>query len=30
MQRTMSQLLFLIQVSRPIIWPVLPLVYALG
>lgn len=25
-----SQLLFLIQVSRPIVWPVLPLVYALG
>lgn len=25
-----SQLLFLVQVSRPIIWPVLPLVYALG
>ena len=24
------QLLFLIQVSRPIVWPVLPLVYALG
>ncbi len=30
MQRTMPQLVFLIQVSRPIIWPVLPLVYALG
>jgi 4-hydroxybenzoate polyprenyltransferase len=26
----MSRLIFLIQVSRPIIWPVLPLVYALG
>jgi 4-hydroxybenzoate polyprenyltransferase len=26
----MDRLLFLIQVSRPIIWPVLPLVYALG
>jgi len=26
----MSRLLFLIQVSRPIIWPVLPLVYGLG
>jgi 4-hydroxybenzoate polyprenyltransferase len=25
-----SRLIFLIQVSRPIIWPVLPLVYALG
>jgi 4-hydroxybenzoate polyprenyltransferase len=25
-----AKLLFLIQVSRPIIWPVLPLVYALG
>jgi 4-hydroxybenzoate polyprenyltransferase len=25
-----EKLLFLIQVSRPIIWPVLPLVYALG
>lgn len=25
-----SQFLFLVQVSRPIIWPVLPLVYALG
>ena len=25
-----ANLLFLIQVSRPIIWPVLPLVYALG
>jgi 4-hydroxybenzoate polyprenyltransferase len=25
-----SQLLFLIQVSRPIVWPVLPLVYLLG
>src|SRR3954465_8951545 len=25
-----SKLLFLIQVSRPIIWPVLPLVYGLG
>ena len=30
MQSTASQLLFLIQVSRPIVWPVLPLVYALG
>ena len=26
----MSRLILLIQVSRPIIWPVLPLVYALG
>lgn len=25
-----SRLLYLVQVSRPIIWPVLPLVYALG
>jgi 4-hydroxybenzoate polyprenyltransferase len=25
-----SELLFLVQVSRPLIWPVLPLVYALG
>jgi 4-hydroxybenzoate polyprenyltransferase len=25
-----AKLLFLVQVSRPIIWPVLPLVYALG
>src|SRR5882757_2486468 len=25
-----AKLLFLIQVSRPIIWPVLPLVYGLG
>jgi len=25
-----NKLLFLIQVSRPIIWPILPLVYALG
>src|SRR3954449_8477851 len=25
-----SRLTFLIQVSRPIIWPVMPLVYALG
>jgi 4-hydroxybenzoate polyprenyltransferase len=25
-----SQLLFLVQVSRPIVWPVLPLVYLLG
>jgi 4-hydroxybenzoate polyprenyltransferase len=25
-----SRLLFLVQVSRPIVWPVLPLVYALG
>jgi 4-hydroxybenzoate polyprenyltransferase len=30
MKTTASRLLFLIQVSRPIIWPVLPLVYALG
>jgi 4-hydroxybenzoate polyprenyltransferase len=30
MQRTMSRLIFLIQVSRPIVWPILPLVYALG
>jgi 4-hydroxybenzoate polyprenyltransferase len=28
--RLVSKLLFLVQVSRPIIWPVLPLVYALG
>jgi 4-hydroxybenzoate polyprenyltransferase len=26
----MSRLLLLVQVSRPIVWPVLPLVYALG
>src|SRR3990172_289111 len=26
----MSRLLFLIQVSRPIVWPILPLVYAFG
>jgi 4-hydroxybenzoate polyprenyltransferase len=26
----MGRLVFLIQVSRPIVWPVLPLVYALG
>ena len=30
MNSTTSRLLFLIQVSRPIVWPVLPLVYALG
>ncbi len=30
MSRTMSRLTFLIQVSRPVIWPVLPLVYVLG
>src|SRR5205823_14534841 len=30
MNRTISRLIFLIQVSRPIIWPVLPLVYGLG
>jgi 4-hydroxybenzoate polyprenyltransferase len=30
MHRTISRLAFLIQVSRPIIWPVLPLVYGLG
>ena len=30
MNSTMSRLVFLIQVSRPIVWPVLPLVYALG
>jgi 4-hydroxybenzoate polyprenyltransferase len=30
MESTASQLLFLIQVSRPILWPVLPLVYVLG
>jgi 4-hydroxybenzoate polyprenyltransferase len=30
MNSTMGRLLFLVQVSRPIIWPVLPLVYALG
>src|SRR5438045_3913715 len=27
---SISRLIFLVQVSRPIIWPVLPLVYALG
>ncbi len=30
MNSLVSQFLFLVQVSRPIIWPVLPLVYALG
>src|SRR5438270_3766762 len=30
MLRTKTRLLYLIQVSRPVIWPVLPLVYALG
>lgn len=30
MESVASQLLFLIQVSRPIVWPVLPLVYVLG
>ena len=30
MSQRFAKLLFLIQVSRPIIWPVLPLVYALG
>ncbi|HEX4415212.1 MAG TPA: UbiA family prenyltransferase [Lacipirellulaceae bacterium] len=30
MESVASQLLFLIQVSRPIVWPVLPLVYILG
>ncbi len=30
MNSLISQLLFLVQVSRPIVWPVLPLVYALG
>jgi 4-hydroxybenzoate polyprenyltransferase len=30
MNPTARQLLFLVQVSRPIVWPVLPLVYALG
>src|SRR3954466_8528389 len=30
MQRSISRLIFLIQVSRPIIWPVLPLVFGLG
>lgn len=30
MSPSVAKLLFLIQVSRPIIWPVLPLVYALG
>ena len=30
MSQLFAKLLFLIQVSRPIIWPVLPLVYALG
>jgi 4-hydroxybenzoate polyprenyltransferase len=29
-RRILSRLKFLIQVSRPIIWPVLPLVYGLG
>jgi 4-hydroxybenzoate polyprenyltransferase len=30
MHAQLGRLVFLIQVSRPIIWPVLPLVYALG
>lgn len=30
MNSTASRLLFLVQVSRPIVWPVLPLVYAFG
>lgn len=30
MPQLVAKLLFLIQVSRPIIWPVLPLVYGLG
>src|SRR5690242_12794976 len=30
MESVASQLVFLIQVSRPIVWPVLPLVYVLG
>lgn len=30
MLQVFAKLLFLIQVSRPMIWPVLPLVYALG
>jgi 4-hydroxybenzoate polyprenyltransferase len=30
MNSTTSRLVFLLQVSRPIVWPVLPLVYALG
>lgn len=30
MKYAMSRMLYLIQVSRPIIWPVLPLVYGLG
>ncbi len=30
MSPSIAKLLFLIQVSRPIIWPILPLVYALG
>lgn len=30
MNSHLSQLVYLIQVSRPMVWPVLPLVYALG
>lgn len=30
MPQSVAKLLFLVQVSRPIIWPVLPLVYGLG
>jgi 4-hydroxybenzoate polyprenyltransferase len=30
MSSNAARLLFLVQVSRPIVWPVLPLVYALG
>ncbi len=30
MEQLTNRLLYLIQVSRPIVWPVLPLVYALG
>jgi chlorophyll synthase len=30
MNATIGRMLYLVQVSRPIIWPVLPLVYALG
>ena len=30
MEQPTNRLLYLIQVSRPIVWPVLPLVYALG
>ena len=30
MNSTVGRLLFLVQVSRPILWPVLPLLYAFG